>query len=170
MPKIFRLKKKGKLNRSIFEGSTINTPSMLCVEDYLDALEWADGIGLPGLIERSKSNLRVVEEWVNRTDWIDFLTDSEDIRSHTSVCLIITAEAFTAMPKEEQSTFIKDIAGTLSRENIAHDTGSYKEAPPGFRFWCGPTVEAEDLRRALEGLETIYLKKTKYLQLGGSND
>jgi len=164
MPKIFRLKKGSKLNRSIFEGNTINTPSMLCVEDYLDALEWADGIGLPGLIERSKSNLRVVEAWVNRTDWIDFLADSEEILSHTSVCLAITAEAFTAMPKEEQSKFIEDIADTLSRENIAHDTGSYKDAPPGFRFWCGPTVEAEDITKALEGLETIYLKKIKDLQ------
>ncbi|MEA3470482.1 MAG: phosphoserine transaminase [Thermodesulfobacteriota bacterium] len=163
MPKIFRLKKGNKLNRGIFEGSTINTPSMLCVEDYLDALEWADGIGLTGLIERSESNLRVIEEWVSRTNWIDFLADSEEIRSHTSVCLIITADAFKAMPREEQSKFIKDIAGTLSRENIAHDTGSYKEAPPGFRFWCGPTVEAADLTRALEGLEKIYLEKTKDL-------
>ncbi len=170
MPKIFRLKKGAKLNRSIFEGSTINTPSMLCVEDYLDALQWADGIGLTGLIEKSKANLRVVEAWVNGTDWIDFLADSEETRSHTSVCLIITAETFTAMPKEKQSAFIKDIAGTLSRENIAHDAASYKEAPPGFRFWCGPTVEAEDLRRALEGLETIYLKKTADLQLGGKKD
>ena len=167
MPKIFRLKKGSQLNRGIFEGSTINTPSMLCVEDYLDALEWADGIGLKGLIERSKSNLRVVEEWVSRTDWIDFLADSEEIRSHTSVCLIITADRFKAMSREEQSKFIKYIVGTLSRENIAHDTGSYKEAPPGFRFWCGPTVEAADLKRALEGLEKIYLEKTKDLQLGG---
>ncbi|TFG38398.1 MAG: phosphoserine transaminase [Syntrophobacterales bacterium] len=159
MPKVFRLKKGEKLDRGIFEGSTINTPSMLCVEDYLDALKWADEIGLEGLIERSKSNLRVVEEWVARRDWIDFLAASEEIRSHTSVCLVITAERFKAMAREEQSKFIKDIAGTLSKENIAHDTGSYKEAPPGFRLWCGPTVEASDIKRALEGLEKIYLQK-----------
>lgn len=159
MPKVFRLKKGEKLDRGIFEGSTINTPSMLCVEDYLDALKWADETGLEGLIERSKSNLRVVEEWVARTDWIDFLAVSEEIRSHTSVCLVITADRFKAMGKEEQSKFIKVIAGTLSKENIAHDTGSYKEAPPGFRFWCGPTVEESDIKRALEGLEKIYLQK-----------
>jgi phosphoserine aminotransferase len=159
MPKVFRLKKGEKLDRGIFEGSTINTPSMLCVEDYLDALKWADETGLEGLIERSKSNLRVVEEWVARTDWIDFLAVSEEIRSHTSVCLVITADRFKAMGKEEQSKFIKAIAGTLSKENIAHDTESYKEAPPGFRFWCGPTVEESDIKRALEGLEKIYLQK-----------
>jgi len=170
MPKIFRLKKGDKLNMAIFEGSTINTPSMLCVEDYLDALEWAGEIGLPGLIERSTSNLRVIEEWVNQTEWIDFLAESEEIRSHTSVCLTITAEVFRALPKEEQSTFIKDIAGALSRENIAHDTGSYKDAPPGFRFWCGPTVETDDLRGALKGLETIYLRKKTALGCGGNNN
>jgi phosphoserine aminotransferase len=160
MPKIFRLKKGEKLNRNIFKGDTINTPSMLCVEDYLDALTWANEIGLKGLIERSKSNLRVLEEWVKKTEWIDFLAESEEIRSSTSVCLKITNDKFEAKSTEVQAKFIKDIEGILSGENIAHDIGSYKDAPPGFRFWCGPTVEASDLKNAIEGLEKVYLKKS----------
>jgi len=163
MPKIFRLKKGDKLNRSIFEGSTINTPSMICVEDYLDVLKWADNIGLKGLIRMSMDNLRVVEEWVVRTDWIEFLAESEEIRSNTSVCLKVTSEPFKAMTEGDQSKFIKDIAGQLSRENIAHDIGSYRDAPPGFRLWCGPTIQPSDVSAAIEGLERVYLEKIENL-------
>ncbi len=159
MPKIFRLKKGDKLNRAIFKGDTINTPSMLCVEDYLDALAWAGKIGLPGLIKRSAANLKVVEEWVDRTDWVDFLAESEEIRSSTSVCLKITEERFRSMSREDQSGFIKDVAGGLSKEGIAHDIGSYKDAPPGFRIWCGPTVEASDVKAVVEGLESACLNR-----------
>ncbi|MCD6486237.1 MAG: phosphoserine transaminase [Syntrophobacterales bacterium] len=161
MPKIFRLKKGGKINGSIFKGDTINTPSMLCVEDYLDALGWAGEIGLPGLIEKSMANLRAIEEWVGRTDWVDFLAESEDIRSGTSVCLKITDKGFQSMSKEDQSGFIKDVAGSLSKEGIAHDTGSYKDAPPGFRIWCGPTVEASDVKTVIAGLESACLHRMK---------
>lgn len=163
MPKIFRLKKGDKLNRGIFEGNTINTPSMICVEDYLDVLKWADNIGLKGLIRMSMANLKVVEEWVARTDWIDFLAESEEIRSNTSVCLKVTSEPFKAMTEGDQSKFIKDIAGQLSRENIAHDTGSYRDAPSGFRLWCGPTIQPSDVSAAIEGLERVYLEKVKNL-------
>jgi len=163
LPKVFRLKKGDKIIRSIFEGSTINTPSMLCVEDYLDVLQWADDIGLQGLIDKSMANLKVVEEWVARTDWIDFLARSEDIRSNTSVCLTVTSEAFTSLGAKEQSAFIKAIAGQLSKEQCAHDIGSYRDAPPGFRLWCGPTIEQSDVSAVLEGLERVYLEKIKDL-------
>lgn len=158
LPKIFRMKKGGGLNRAIFKGDTINTPSMICVEDYLDALEWARSIGLEGMIGRSKANLRVVEEWVERTGWIDFLAGTPEIRSHTSVCLKVTDRRFSGLSEKEQLAFIKKIAGTLSAANTAHDVASYKEAPPGFRLWCGPTIEPEDVRRALEGLEEVCTK------------
>ncbi|MBN1546335.1 MAG: phosphoserine transaminase [Syntrophaceae bacterium] len=161
MPKIFRLKKGNKLNRTIFKGDTINTPSMLCVEDYLDSLAWAGEIGLPGLIEKSVTNLKVVEEWVDRTDWVDFLAVSKAIRSSTSVCLKITDQKFRLLSKEDQSTFIKDVAGGMSKTGIAHDIGSYKDAPPGFRIWCGPTVEASDIRAVVEGLESACFNKMK---------
>jgi len=161
MPKIFRLTKGGTVNGAIFKGDTINTPSMLCVEDYLDALAWAGKIGLDGLIERSRDNLKVVVEWVDRTDWVDFLAEAQDIRSSTSVCLKITDGRFRALPNEDQSAFVKDITGRLSREGIAHDIGSYKDAPPGFRIWCGPTVEESDVRTVVEGLETACLRGMK---------
>jgi phosphoserine aminotransferase len=163
MPKIFRLKKGGKLNRAIFNGSTINTPSMLCVEDYLDALKWTEEIGLDGLMEKSRTNLHVVENWVGRTDWIDFLAESAEIRSNTSVCLKITNDKFRTMPEKDKTAFIKDIADTLSKKNIAHDMGSYKNAPPGFRLWCGPTVEASDVKLAIDGLEKVCLEKLSKL-------
>jgi phosphoserine aminotransferase len=159
MPKIFRLKKGGRLNRAIFDGDTINTPSMLCVEDYLDALKWADHIGLEGLIERSRTNLQMIEEWVEKTDWIDFLAESPEIRSNTSVCLKVVNETFQAMSREDQTSFIKDVAGTLSKENIAHDISSYKDAPPGFRLWCGPTIEVTDVIQAIEGLGRVCSQK-----------
>ncbi len=163
MPKIFRLKKGEKINGGIFMGDTINTPSMLCVEDYLDALAWAGKIGLPGLIEKSMANLKVLEEWVGQTDWIDFLAESEELRSSTSVCLKITDGRFQSMPKEDQTDFIKKVAGSLSKEGIAHDTGSYKDAPPGFRIWCGPTVETSDVKTVVEGLESACLDRMKLI-------
>ena len=164
MPKIFRLKKGGKLNETIFRGDTINTPSMMCVEDCLDTLKWATEIGgLESLIGRSMSNLRVIEEWVDKTPWIDFLAESSDIRSNTSVCLKIVNDAFEALSKNDRSAFIKDVATTLSRENIAHDISAYKDAPPGFRFWCGPTIESSDIRQAIEGLERVCSQKLKEL-------
>jgi phosphoserine aminotransferase len=164
IPKIFRLKKGGKINRAIFRGDTINTPSMLCVEDYLDALKWVvQQGGLEELFKRSISNLRVIEKWVADTPWIDFLAESEEIRSNTSVCLKIVNDAFETLPKNNQSAFVKAVAAALSKENIAHDIGSYKDAPPGFRLWCGPTIEPSDVKNALDGLERICLMKLKEL-------
>jgi phosphoserine aminotransferase len=163
LPKIFRMKKGGAVNKAIFAGEVINTVSMLCVEDYLDALKWAGGIGLKGLIARSKANLKVIEDWVAKTDWIAFLAESPEIRSNTSVCLGVTAPKFKALSQEEQSRFIKSVVSELSKKNAAHDIGSYRDAPPGFRFWCGPTIEAEDVRIALAELEKVYLEKAAAL-------
>jgi len=163
LPKIFRLKKGDKLNTAIFKGDTINTPSLLCVEDYLDALAWAETLGLEGLIAKSRNNLETIEAWVNTTEWIDFLAESSEIRSTTSVCLKITAAAFQRMSRDAQLAFVKDVAGTLSKENIAHDISSYKDAPPGFRLWCGPTIEVSDVARALHGLEQTVPRNLKKL-------
>ncbi len=163
LPKIFRMKKGGTINKGIFEGETINTPSMLCVEDYLDALKWAGEIGLEGLFQRSRANLKMIEEWVAKNDWVNFLAESRDIRSNTSVCLTVTSEKVKALPKDNQAKFLKGIAGVLSKKNAAHDVGSYKDAPPGFRFWCGPTIEAADIKAAVAELEKIYRQKVAEL-------
>ena len=163
MPKIFRLKKDGKINRAIFQGEVINTTSMICVEDYLDALKWAGEIGLDGLIKRSRANLKVVEDWVAKTDWVDFLAQDAAIRSNTSVCLMVTSPKVNALPKEEKGKFLKGIASELSKKNIAHDINSYKDAPAGYRFWCGPTIGEEDIKAALAGLEKVYNEKIKDL-------
>jgi phosphoserine aminotransferase len=159
MPKLFRLKKGKTINQAIFIGEVINTTSMICVEDYLDALKWAGGFGLQGLIGRSKANLKVIEEWVAKTDWIEFLAESAEIRSNTSVCLNVISEKFKALAKEDQTKFLKGIVSELSKKNVAHDIGSYRDAPPGFRFWCGPTIEAADVKTALKELEKVYLDK-----------
>lgn len=159
LPKIFRMKAKGKVNEGIFQGDTINTPSMLCVEDYLDALKWAGGIGLEGLFARSMANLAVVEAWVSKNDWVTFLAEAKEIRSNTSVCLSVTDPKVSALPKEEQAKFLKGIASEMGKRKAAYDMNSYKDAPPGFRFWCGPTISPEDISVALEELEKIYLEK-----------
>jgi phosphoserine aminotransferase len=132
---------------------------MLCVEDYLDALRWAGEIGLEGLFNRSLANLKVIEDWVEKTDWIEFLAAAKAIRSNTSVCLTVTSEKVKAMAKEDRAKFLKTIAGALDKSNVARDINSYKDAPPGFRFWCGPTIEPADVRTALAELEKIYQQK-----------
>ncbi|HYA13786.1 MAG TPA: phosphoserine transaminase [Syntrophales bacterium] len=163
LPKVFRLKKGGKIDKAIFEGDTINTPSMICVEDYLDALTWAKQIGLEGLIKRSEANLKIVEEWVTNNDWVDFLAASKETRSSTSVCLSVTDEKVKKLSKDDRAKFLKSIASELSKKNIAHDINSYRDAPPGFRFWCGPTIETNDIRIALSEMEKVYYQKKKEL-------
>jgi phosphoserine aminotransferase len=163
MPKIFRLKKDGKVNKSIFDGDVINTPSMICVEDYLDALGWAGKTGLDGLIKKSKANLKVVEDWVVKTDWVEFLAEDPKIRSNTSVCLIATHPKVKALSSYERSKFLKNIASELSIKNITHDINSYKDAPAGYRFWCGPTIEEADLKFALSELNKVFNDKVKSL-------
>ena len=163
LPKIFRLKKSGKINKAIFDGDVINTPSMICVEDYLDALDWAGKIGLEGLIKKSKANLKVVEDWVAKTEWIEFLATDPKIRSNTSVCLSVVSPKVNALSAEDKGKFLKSIASDLSKKNIAHDINSYKDAPAGYRFWCGPTIEEADLKAALSELEKVFNEKVKSL-------
>jgi len=146
LPKIFRLTKGGKLNQGIFEGETINTPSLLCVEDYIEALHWAKAEGgLDGLIARADRNCKALSDWVERTPWVDFLPADPRIRSNTSICLRIVDPAVTALPPEGQAAFAKAIASLLEKEDIAYDIGSYRDAPPGLRIWCGATVETSDI-------------------------
>jgi phosphoserine aminotransferase len=163
MPKIFRMKKSGKVDESIFAGDTINTPSMICVEDYLDALRWAKDIGLEGMIERSATNLKIVEEWVGKNDWVRFLAESQDVRSSTSVCLTVVDPKVTKLSKEDQATFLKSISSDLAKKKVAYDINSYKDAPAGYRFWCGPTIEAEDLKFALAEMENVFREKVAAL-------
>lgn len=152
LPKIFRLKKGNKVMLDIFEGSTINTPSMICTEDYLDALSWVESIGgLPALIRRSEENLAVIEEFVAAHSWIDFLAADPASRSNTSVCLTLELEAEK----------IKELVSLLEAEEVAFDIASYREAPDGLRFWCGATVEKEDLAIAMQWLDWAYQEVAK---------
>ena len=146
LPKIFRLTKGGKLMEGIFEGATINTPSMLCVEDYIDALQWAEDIGgLAALHARADANAAALAAWVENTDWIDHLATDPAIRSNTSVCLKITDPAFDALDEKAQRGFVKKMEKILEAEGVAFDIGGYRDAPPGLRIWCGATVETSDV-------------------------
>jgi phosphoserine aminotransferase len=146
MPKLFRMTKGGKVNLEIFEGSTINTPSMLCVEDYLDALKWAAGIGgLPEMKRRADANLGVLEAWVAKTPWAAFLAEDPTARSNTSVCLKVVDPRVAALSDDAQADFAKKLASALEKEGVALDVGGYRDAPPGLRIWCGATVDTSDL-------------------------
>ncbi|MGN6412296.1 MAG: phosphoserine transaminase [Nitrobacter sp.] len=146
MPKIFRMTKGGKLIDGIFEGETINTPSMLCVEDYLDALNWAKSVGgLKGMIARADANAKVIADWKAKTPWIDFLAKDPAIRSNTSVCLKVTDPAITSLPADAQSDFVKKLVAAVEKEGAGYDFAYYRDAPPGLRIWCGATVEASDV-------------------------
>jgi phosphoserine aminotransferase len=157
MPKLFRMTKGGKLNAEIFEGATINTPSMLCVEDYLDALKWAAGIGgLAELRRRADHNLATLSAWVEKTAWVDFLAKDPATRSNTSVCLTVVDPKITALPAEGQADFAKRLASLLEKEGVALDIGGYRDAPPGLRVWCGATVEADDLEALTPWLDWAF--------------
>ena len=146
IPKVFRMVKSGKLIEGIFEGETINTPSMLCVEDYLDALQWAKSVGgLEGLFARADANAKAIADWVARTPWIDFLAKAPETRSNTSVCLKVVDPAITALPADAQAAFAKALASMLEKEKVAFDIAAYRDAPPGLRIWCGATVETKDV-------------------------
>ncbi len=156
VPKIFRLTARGKLIEGIFEGATINTPSMLCVEDALDGLRWAEGIGgLNALITRSEANLGTIADWVERTDWVGFLARDPATRSSTSVCLRIVDPWFEALGEAQQAV-PKRIEALLDAEGVAHDINGYRDAPPGLRLWAGATVEADDLAALLPWLDWAY--------------
>lgn len=157
MPKVFRLTKKGKIIAGIFEGATINTPSMLAVEDYLDALGWAEEIGgLDALIARSRKNFEVISDWVAGSDWADFLAEDPNTRSNTSVCLKIVDPWFTALHADEKKAVAKNIAARLDAEGVAYDIGAYRDAPPGLRIWAGATVESDDVAALMGWLDWAY--------------
>ncbi len=157
LPKIFRLTKGGKLIEGIFKGETINTPSMLAVEDALDGLRWAEHIGgLPALIARAEANLALIASWVERTPWVDFLAERAEWRSPTSICLRIIAPWFQAIPAERQAAVAKRLAGLLESEGVAYDIGAYRDAPPGLRIWGGATVETTDIAALLPWLDWAY--------------
>jgi phosphoserine aminotransferase len=164
LPKIFRLTSSGKLIEGIFVGETINTPSMLCLEDYLDALSWGKSVGgLKGLIARSDANAKVIADWVTRTPWIDFLAKDSAIRSNTSVCLKVVDPTITALAPEAQASFVKSLAAALEKEGVAYDIDAYRDAPPGLRVWCGATVEAGDVEALTQWLDWAFAKTKESL-------
>jgi len=157
LPKIFRLTKGGKLIKGIFEGATINTPSLLCVEDYIDALNWGKSLGgLQGLMGRADTNAGILSDWVSKTAWVDFLAKDEATRSNTSVCLVISDPDVLAMDDEAQAVFAKKIATLLDQEGVAFDIGAYRDAPAGLRIWAGATVEASDLEALTAWLDWAF--------------
>ena len=154
MPKIFRLTKGGKLISGIFEGATINTPSMLCVEDAVDALKWAESVGgLPGLVARSEANLQCVADWVAHSEWADFLAADPATRSCTSICLQLVDDFARSEKPEVVGAAVKRAVAQLSEEGVAYDIGAYRDAPAGFRLWGGATVETSDLAALLPWLD-----------------
>lgn len=157
LPKIFRLTKGGKLISGIFRGETINTPSMLAVEDVLDALDWADGVGgLDGLIARSKANLAVIEGWVEQTEWVEFLARTPATRSSTSICLRLSDQAQAGMSDDDVRGLTKKLTKLLDDEAVAYDIGAYRDAPPGLRLWGGATVETSDMAALTAWLDWAY--------------
>ncbi len=159
LPKIFRMTKGGKIMEGIFVGETINTPSMLCVEDYLDALEWAKSTGgLKALQARADANTKAIADWVARTNWIDFLAADPALRSNTSVCLKIVDPAVTRLAADAQTAFVKGLAAALEKEGVAYDIDSYRDAPLGLRIWCGSTVEKSDVEALTLWLDWAYAK------------
>ena len=153
LPKLFRMTSGGKLIEGIFESETVNTPSMLCVEDYIDALKWGKSLGgLDALIARADANTKALADWVAKTPWVDFLAKDATIRSNTSVCLEVVDPAITELAPDAQASF----ATSLEKENVAYDVGAYRDAPPGLRIWCGATVETKDVEALTLWLDFAY--------------
>ncbi len=157
LPKIFRLTKGGKLNEGVFAGETINTPSMLCVEDYLDALQWAKSLGgLSATVARSDANAKALSDWVAATPWVGHLAKNPNERSNTSVCLTVVDPAVVRLSGDDQAAFAKTLAGLLEKEGVAYDIAYYRDAPPGLRIWCGATVERNDIQALTPWLDWAF--------------
>jgi len=160
LPKVFRMTKGGKINEGLFEGETINTPSLLCVEDYIDALRWAKNLGgLDALIARADANSKAIADWVERTPWVDFLARVPATRSNTSVCLKVVDPDVVSLPADAQAAFAKGLASLLEKEKIAFDIGAYRDAPPGLRVWCGATVERSDVEALTRWLDFAFAQE-----------
>ena len=165
LPKIFRLTSGGKLIEGIFKGETINTPSMLCVEDYLDALNWAKASGgLDGLVARADKNAAVLDGFVGKSNWLGHLAEKPETRSNTSVCLTIVDPEVTALTADQQADFAKSIVSALEKQKVAYDIGHYRDAPSGLRIWCGATVEASDLEKLLPWLDWAFAQQKAALK------
>ncbi len=165
LPKIFRMTKGGKINEGIFVGETINTPSMLCVEDYLDTLDWAKSVGgLKATIARSDASARAIADWVEKTPWVAHLANKADERSNTSVCLKVVDPAVTSLSGDDQAAFAKTLAGLLEKEGVAYDIAYYRDAPPGLRIWCGATIESADVKALLPWLDWAFAQAKAGLQ------
>jgi phosphoserine aminotransferase len=159
LPKIFRMTKGGKLNEGIFKGETINTPSMLCVEDYLDALNWGKSVGgLKALIARADANTKVLADWKAKTPWIDFLAREPAIRSNTSVCLKFVDPAITSLTPDAQADFVKKLVAMVEKEGAGYDFAHYRDAPAGLRIWCGATVEAGDVALLTQWIDWAFFE------------
>ncbi len=168
LPKIFQMTKGGKLIGGIFEGETINTPSMLCVEDALDSLKWAESIGgLPALVARSCANLKALETWADQSSWAAFLAEEDTTRSSTSICLKIEDPAFTSLSADDQALHAKSIVSLLDKEKAAYDIGAYRDAPVGLRIWGGATVETSDIQALLPWLDWAYAAAKSAFGEGG---
>jgi phosphoserine aminotransferase len=165
MPKLFRMTKGGKVNLEIFEGATINTPSMLAVEDAIDALKWAEAIGgLTEMRRRADANRAILAEWVAQTTWVDFLAEDASIRSNTSVCLKVVDPRVAGLPADAQAEIAKKLAAMLEKEGVALDIGGYRDAPPGLRIWCGATVETSDVDALTPWLDWAFATLVAELQ------
>ena len=157
LPKIFRLTQGGKLIEGVFKGETINTPSLLCVEDQLDALKWAERLGgLKALIARSEANLAAIDAWAKRAGWIDFLAEDKATRSNTSVCLKIVDPAVAKLDEKGRAAVPKKIVDLLEAESVAFDIDAYRDAPPGLRIWAGATIETRDLEALFPWLDWAF--------------
>jgi len=168
LPKIFRMTKKGKLDEELFEGATINTPSLLATEDYLDTLKWAESIGgLPALHARANANAKVLSDWVAKTPWVEFLAPDVATRSNTGVCLKVVDKRVTSLPEGGQAEFAKYLAAILEKEGVALDAASYRSAPPGLRIWCGATIEASDLAALTPWLDWAFAASLAKFEIGG---
>jgi phosphoserine aminotransferase len=168
LPKIFRMTKKGKLDQELFDGATINTPSLLAAEDYIDALKWAESIGgLDALHARANANTNVLTEWVARTPWVDFLVSDAANRSNTSVCLKVVDERVTSLPDAARAEFAKNLSAALEKEGVALDAASYRSAPPGLRIWCGATIERSDVQALTPWLDWAFDSCLGQLKISG---
>ena len=168
LPKIFRMTKKGRLDQELFEGATINTPSLLATEDYIDALKWAERIGgLAALQARANANTEVLADWVARTPWVDFLVLDAANRSNTSVCLKVVDARVTSLPEAGQAEFAKNLAAMLEKEGVALDAASYRSAPPGLRIWCGATIEQSDVQSLTPWLDYAFDSCLALLDING---
>jgi phosphoserine aminotransferase len=157
IPKVFRMASNKKIISGIFEGSTINTPSMLCVEDAIDALNWAEDLGgLKTLIDRSMKSFDCISDWIGTKKWVEFLTTDKNLRSNTSITFKICEDWFSRMAEEKQRQIMKEITSLLAKENVAYDINGYPKAPPSFRIWGGATVESEDIKKLLPWIEWAY--------------